>query len=125
MSIIEKIVEFNDDSTIVVNGIGKPKVIKLPEEVVGWLRESRAAIRVLDELIGHYKFRHRLSHPGAIRSLILLLYARYKGIAPYRIARKYGVAPEQLYRIERGLKRDGLYDMVINLLKVEAAEKQY
>ncbi|MCE4609675.1 MAG: hypothetical protein F7C36_04765 [Desulfurococcales archaeon] len=116
---ITKILEVKDKDTIIVMGIGKPKTIQLPEEVVEWVSESKVAIRILDELIGHYKFRTRLAHPGAIRSLILLLYSRAHGVAPYKTARKYGVAPEQLYRIERGLKKDGLYEFVINLLSLE------
>ncbi|MCE4628541.1 MAG: hypothetical protein F7C34_05295 [Desulfurococcales archaeon] len=122
--LIGRIVEFNSPVTITVYGIGRPKTIQLPEEIVEWLRTSNAAIRVLDEIIGHYRFRTRLSHPGAIRSLILLLFSRYHGIAPYRVANKYGIAPEQLYRLERGLKKDGLYDMVINILSLEAEQKQ-
>ena len=116
---ITEIIEFNDDVTVTVYGVGKPKKIQLPSEVVEWLKESTAARRILEELITHYKFRSRLSHPGAIRSLLLLLYARAHGTAPYKIARKYGVAPEQLYRIERGLRKDGLYDLVLNLLSLE------
>ncbi|MEB3760460.1 MAG: hypothetical protein GSR81_06405 [Desulfurococcales archaeon] len=116
---ITRILDVKDKDTIIVMGIGKPKIIQLPEEVVEWVSESKVAIRILDELIGHYKFRTRLAHPGAIRSLILLLYSRAQGVAPYKIARKYGVAPEQLYRIERGLKKDGLYEFVINLLSLE------
>ncbi len=119
MPYITRILEVKDKDTIIVMGIGKPKIIQLPEEVVEWVSESKVAIRILDELIGHYKFRTRLAHPGAIRSLILLLYSRAQGVAPYKIARKYGVAPEQLYRIERGLKKDGLYEFVINLLSLE------
>ncbi len=116
---ITKILEVKDKDTIIVMGIGKPKTIQLPEEVVEWVSESKVAVRILDELIGHYKFRTRLAHPGAIRSLILLLYSRARGVAPYKTARKYGIAPEQLYRIERGLKKDGLYEFVINLLSLE------
>jgi hypothetical protein len=78
----------------------------------------------MDELVSHPRFRRRLSHPSAIRSLLLLLYARYYNIAPYKIARKYGIAPEQLYRLERGLKEDGLYQLVFNLLQLEASDKQ-
>ena len=124
VSIIERIAEFNGPDTVTIYGIGKPKTIRLPEEVVSWLQGSKAAIRVLEELIGHYRFRRRLSHPGAIRSLILLLYSRYHRIAPYKIARRYGIAPEQLYRLERGLKTDNLYDLVINILSLEADQKQ-
>jgi len=117
---VTEIVEFNEDGSITVYGVGKPKRIEVPHEVVEWLRNSTAARRILEELITHYKFRSRLSHPGAIRSLLLLLYARAQGIAPYKIAKKFGVAPEQLYRIERGLRKDGLYDLVLNLLSLEA-----
>ncbi len=117
---ISDLVEFNGDGTVTIHGIGKPKTIQLPPEVVEWLRESKAARRVLEELITHYKFRARLSHPGAIRSLLLLLYARARGTAPYKVARRYGVAPEQLYRLERGLKKDGLHELVMNLLSLDA-----
>jgi len=116
---ITDIIEFIDETHVVVNGIGKPKVLELPSEVVEWLRGSYVARRVLEEVITHYKFRSRLAHPGAIRSLLLLLYARGHNIAPYKVARRYGVAAEQLYRLERGLKKDGLYDMVMNMLSLE------
>ncbi len=118
---INKIVEC-ENSTVVVYGVGKPKRIELPGEVVTWIKRSKAAKRVLEELVTHYQFRARLSHPGAIRSLILLLYSRAHGIAPYKTARKYGIAPEQLYRLERGLKKDGLHEKIINLLTLEPSE---
>lgn len=116
---IQYAVEFNDDGSVTINGIGRPKRIELPGEVVEWLRNSTPARIVLKELITHYKFRSRLTHPGAIRSLILLLYSRSQGVAPYRVARRFGVPPEQLYRLERGLKKDGLYDYVLNVLSLE------
>ena len=116
---VGEIVTVESDDTIVVNGVGKPKRLRLPREVVEWVSGSYAARRVIEELVTHYKFKARLSHPGAIRSLLLLLYARAHGIAPYRVARRYGVAPEQLYRLERGLKKDNLYDLVMNMLSIE------
>ena len=116
---VGEIVAVESDDTIVVNGVGKPKRLRLPREVVEWVSGSYAARRVIEELVTHYKFKARLSHPGAIRSLLLLLYARAHGIAPYRVARRYGVAPEQLYRLERGLKKDNLYDLVMNMLSIE------
>ena len=116
---VTKLIHVLGDTLVRIEGIGRPKEIRLPAEVVKWLDNSRAARRILEELIGHYKFRIRLSHPGAIRSLILLLYSRAQKIAPYKVARSYGIAPEQLYRLERGLKKDGLYDFVLNLLHLE------
>ena len=107
-----------------VKGLGKPKTIELPGEVVEWLRTSHPARIVLKELITHYKFRSRLAHPGAIRSLILLLYARAHGEAPYKVARRYGVAPEQLYRLERGLKKDNLHDYVLNVLHLDQLNRR-
>ena len=115
---------FHDDGrTVTVNGVGKPKTIELPGEVVEWLRGSYAAKTILRELITHHRFRMRLAHPGALRSLILLLYARGTNSPPYKVARRFGVAPEQLYRIERGLRKDNLHEFVMNLLVVEMAEK--
>ncbi len=119
---VTDIIEFVGDGKVVINGIGKPKTLELPSEVVEWLQGSRVARRILEEVITHYKFRSRLAHPGAIRSLLLLLYARGHNIAPYKVAKKYGVAAEQLYRLERGLKKDGLYEKVINLLLLEQEE---
>ncbi len=115
---LSKVVECQEDE-VIVYGVGKPKQIQLPGEVVNWVRRSKTAKRVLEELVTHYNFKARLSHPGAIRSLILLLYSRAHGIAPYKTARKYGIAPEQLYRLERGLKKDGLHETIMNLLNLE------
>ena len=104
---------FVDSENLIINGIGSAKQIKLPREVVEWLKSSYVARRLLEELITHYKFRRRLCNRGALRSLILLLYARLNRIPPYRVALRYGVSPEQLYRIERGLRSDGLLDLVL------------
>ncbi len=119
---VTDILEFSEDGKVIVNGIGKPKKLELPEEVVEWLKRSRVARMILEEVITHYKFRSRLAHPGAIRSLLLLLYARGHNMAPYRVAKKFGVAAEQLYRMERGLKKDGLYERVMNMLLLEQEE---
>ena len=122
---VTEIIEFNGDGSVTINGIGKPKKIQLPPEVVEWLRESKAARRILEEAVTHYKFRTRLSHPGALRSLLLLLYARAHGTAPYKVARRYGVAPEQLYRLERGLKKDGLYELAMNMLALDQEARKH
>ncbi len=115
----ENVIEIKGPNVIVFRGVGKPKELELPEEIVRWLEYSSGLKLVLKELITHYRFRSRLSHPGAIKSLLLLLYARAKGEAPYRVAKKFDVAPEQLYRLERGLKKDGLYDYVLNALSLD------
>ncbi|GEM_PF-750840 len=116
---LQGVVEILGSDKVRINGVGKPKDIKLPQEVVDWIRDNYPLYRILEELVTHYKFRTRLSNPGSFKSLILLLYARAKGVAPYKIAKKYGIAPEQLYRMERGLKKDNLYDFVINLLTIK------
>ena len=115
----ENVIEIKGPNVIVFRGVGKPKELELPEEIVRWLEYSSGLKLVLKELITHYRFRSRLSHPGAIKSVLLLLYARAKGEAPYRVAKKFDVAPEQLYRLERGLKKDGLYDYVLNALSLD------
>ena len=56
-------------------------------------------------------------HPGSVRSLILLLYARAHGVSVLEVARKHDVAHEQLYRIERLLDRHGLKDKIYSVLK--------
>ncbi len=109
------IIVFVDNENVIINGIGSSKHIKLPAEVVEWLKSSYVARRLLEELITHYKFRRRLCNRGALRSLILLLYARINKIPPYKVALKYRVSPEQLYRIERGLRKDGLQDLIIRV----------
>jgi hypothetical protein len=110
---IEDIILFVDSEIVVINGIGSSKQIKLPREVIEWLKSNRVARRLLEELITHYKFRRRLCNKGALRSLILLLYSRLNGIPPYKVALKYSISPEQLYRLERGLRSDGLLDLVV------------
>lgn len=112
---ISDIVTFTDNGKVVINGIGSPKVIELPSDVVEWLKSNKEARRILGGLVTHYKFRRRLCNRGALRSLILLLYSRLNKTPPYKIALKYRVSPEQLYRIERGLKKDGLIEFLINL----------
>ncbi|MDM7274801.1 MAG: hypothetical protein P3X22_001570 [Thermoprotei archaeon] len=113
--LVSDILVFAGEDEVIVNGIGASKKLKIPEEVALWLKSSFAARRVLEELVTHYKFRRRLCNPGALRSLILLLYARYNNIPPYKVARNYGVPPEQLYRMERGLKKDNLLELVKNM----------
>ena len=110
---IGDIILFIDSENLIINGVGSPKHIRLPREVVEWLKTSHVARRILEELITHYRFRRRLCNRGALRSLILLLYSRLNRIPPYKVALKYDISPEQLYRLERGLRSDGLLDIVV------------
>lgn len=118
-TLLGQVISFLGEDEIIINGVGKPKRVKLGPEVIEWLRTSYPARRLVEELVTHYKFRARLSNPGSFRSLILLLYARSHGIPPYKLARAHGIAHEQLYRMERGLKKDKLYEMAMNLLEAE------
>lgn len=113
MSLSDRFIEVQGNQ-VTVKGIGKPKTIQVPEEVARFVEDN---VAVIQDIISDPKFRRRLAHPGAFRSLFLLLYSRSIGVAPYKIARRYGVAPEQLYRIERALKWDGLYERVMSGLK--------
>ncbi len=92
--------------------------VEVPKEVGEF---AEAAIDLIYELIFKTPFGKRLKHPGAARSLVLYLYAKWKGLPPYRIAKQFGVSHEQLYRMERALKKDGLYEEVLS--KLEAVKK--
>ncbi|WP_292319614.1 hypothetical protein [Caldisphaera sp.] len=98
---------------IVFYGIGKPKDLILPNEITEWIKKSKALNKILNILVNHQKFKKRLSNPMAIRSLLVYLYAKKNNIAPYIMAKKFNIAPEQLYRIERGLKKDNLYNTIM------------
>jgi hypothetical protein len=108
-----------ENNKVIVYGIGRPKDLYLPGEIMDWIGKSKNINRIISLLFTHSKFKTRLSNPNAIRSLMLYLFARKYNIAPYLIARKYNIAPEQLYRIERGLKKDKLYNDVIILLDLD------
>jgi len=112
---VSDVILFIDNENLTINGIGSPKHIKLPSEVIEWLKVDRRARRILEELVTHYKFRRRLCNRGALRSLILLLYSRLNRTPPYKVALKYHISPEQLYRLERGLKKDGLLDLILKV----------
>lgn len=86
-----------------------------PEDVVSWVCNTKAG-RVVSFLLSNKNFSKHLSNPGSIRSLILLLYARCKGVPPYKIAKNLGTHPEQLYRMERALKSKELYLIVLSAL---------
>ena len=104
-----------EGSRVVVNGVGKVKEFELPPQVASWASDPRVR-RLLEELLEDPGLRGHFTSAGAIRSLVLLLYSRYVGTPPYRAAKLLGVAHEQLYRVERALRRAGVYGMVISRL---------
>ncbi len=95
---------------------GRSLTAELPRDVVSWLAARPRIVALLRELAADPKFRRRLVNGAALRDLVLLLYARGTGVAPYLVARRFSTSHEQLYRMERGLKKDGLYDMVLGVL---------
>lgn len=103
-------IQFNK---VTVYGIGKPKEILVPDEIGMWMNKSKTLNRIFNILITHEKFKKRLSNPMAIRSLLIYLYAKKNNVPPYIMAKKFNIAPEQLYRIERGLKKDNLYNTIM------------
>ena len=98
--------------------------VDLPACVADWLTASDTARRTLLALLGAPKFRRRLTSEGAVRSLVLLLYMRAHGQAPYKARQVLGVSGEQLYRIERAIREEGLYELYragVDLMAREAA----
>lgn len=87
---------------------------ELEPEVAAWARQN---VDVLDWLVFDSPIATSLRHPHSIRTLLYLLYARVNGISVTQIAKKVGIAHEQLYRLERLLSRAGLKESVIEVLK--------
>ena len=98
--------------------------VDLPACVAEWLLASDTARRTLLAILGAPRFRRRLTSEGAVRSLVLLLYMRAHGQAPYKARQVLGVSGEQLYRIERAIREEGLYELYragVDLMAREAA----
>ncbi|WP_048816676.1 hypothetical protein [Caldisphaera lagunensis] len=104
-----------------IYGIGKPKIIEVPEEIIPWLTRSKILNRILYILINHESFKKRLSNPMSLRSLLVYLYAKKKNIPTYIMAKRVNIAPEQLYRIERGLKKDNLYNVIMIQIDLDSS----
>jgi len=73
-------------------------------------------IRALEPLVNYILYdsslAKRFRNPGAVRSLILLLYAKATKQPVYKVAIKYDTAPEQLYRIERAIREEGFEKLI-------------
>ncbi len=100
-----------------VNGVGKTKEFDLPPQVAAWASDVRVR-GLLEELLEDPALRGHVTSAGAIRSLVLLLYCRYIRTPPYRAAPALGVSHEQMYRIERALRRAGIYEMAVSRLEL-------
>jgi len=107
---------------LLVQGLGRPKEIQLPEELLKWASDP-AVITMLEDILEDPGFRAHVTTPGALQSLVMLLYAIYMGVPPYKAAKSLGTSHERLYRLERGLKKEGLYYMVRSKLEILRALK--
>jgi len=101
----------------------KEHCFEFPQEVMNVFTKI---LPLVDYIVYDSPSSVRFRHPGSVRSLILYLYARSKERPVYKVAEEFKVAPEQLYRIERALKRDGIYEKVIETAKklLKVAEKK-
>jgi len=87
---------------------------ELPPEIAEWAKKN---VDIIDWLVFDSPIASALRHPHSVRTLIFLLYARAHDIPIAQIAKKLGIAHEQLYRLERLLARGGIKDTVYALLK--------
>lgn len=101
----------------------KEHCFTFPKEVMDVLNKI---VQLVDYIVYDSPSSARFRHPGSVRSLILYLYARVTERPVYKVAEEFRIAPEQLYRIERALKKDGIYEKVINAAKrlLKEAEKR-
>jgi len=107
---------------LLVQGLGRPKEVQLPEEVLKWASDP-AVLTILEDILEDPGFRAHVTTSGALQSLVMLLYAMYIGVPPYKAAKSLGTSHERLYRLERGLKKEGLYYMIRSRLEILRALK--
>jgi len=73
-------------------------------------------VKSLEQLINYILYdstlARRFRNPGAVRSLILLLYAKATRQPVYKVAIQHDTAPEQLYRIERAIREEGFNQLI-------------
>ncbi|MGC9112180.1 hypothetical protein [Acidilobus sp.] len=106
--------------TVIAECSGRAKEIRLPKEVAASIATSPWMLRLVESLCSDSKFRKRLTSSGALESLFLLIYAMSEGLPPYRAAKLLGVSHERLYRLRRGLEKDGLYAQVKAFIEINA-----
>ncbi|MCE4614480.1 MAG: hypothetical protein F7B60_02980 [Desulfurococcales archaeon] len=90
--------------------------ITLPLEILEWIKCEKNR-RILLSVCNLPILKKRIENPRSLRSLILLFYSIAKNIPPYKIALKFGVHPEQLYRHRRALTSAGLYSALTMILE--------
>lgn len=86
---------------------------ELPQDMIEWVKKH---VDLLDWLVFDSQIASSLRHPHSIRTLIYLLYARSNNIPIAQMAKKVGIAHEQIYRLERLLAKAGLKDQVYSVL---------
>jgi len=94
---------------------------ELPPEIAEWAKKN---IDIIDWLVFDSPIASALRHPHSVRTLIYLLYARAHDMPIAQVAKKLGIAHEQLYRLERLLARGGIKDSVYSILKSRTRGEQ-
>ncbi|MCE4606735.1 MAG: hypothetical protein F7B59_05305 [Desulfurococcales archaeon] len=90
--------------------------IRFPLEVLEWIKCEKNR-RILLSICNLPSLKKRIENPRSLKSLILLLYSIAKNTPPYKVALKFGVHPEQLYRHRRAILSAGLYDALAIILE--------
>lgn len=99
-------------------------LLELRPEIVSWYQLHPTALALLRRLASDPGMRRHLANEGALRSLALLIYVRAMEIPPYRSRSLTGVSGEQLYRLERAIRREGLEDAYLSALSLLRLEAQ-
>jgi len=102
-----------EDNKVVFKKL-KEHVIELPQEVIEFVKKN---IRILQWLVYDSPISSYLRHPGAVKSLILLLYSRVSEKPITVVAKEAKTFHEQLYRIERRLKELRIEEVYKYLVK--------
>ncbi|MEB3755719.1 MAG: hypothetical protein GSR79_02505 [Desulfurococcales archaeon] len=90
--------------------------IRFPLEILEWIKCEKNR-RVLLSICNLPSLKKRIENPMSLKSLVLLLYSIAKNTPPYKVALKFGVHPEQLYRHRRAILSIGLYDALTMILE--------
>lgn len=111
-----------NENAIAVKVSGRCIKLDVCSIVTNWFMMHPRALSLLSSLASDPGMRRHLTSLGAIRSLALLIYARSNGLPPYRAKDVLGVSGEQLYRIERAIRREGLYRLYFSSIEAIRVE---